>query len=465
MNTLIASKKRFFFIGIGGIGMSALARYFAHKGMIVAGYDSTPSAITKQLEAEGIAVHYVESIDRIPKEFLSSHSETLVVYTPAVPSSHKQLEYFKEAGYDVLKRAKVLGLVTEGNSTAAVAGTHGKTSTTTMLTHLLATTPQGCNAFLGGISKNFDSNLVLGDKGAKRMVVEADEFDRSFLNLKPHLAIITSVDADHLDIYKTYDEVKAAFRAFVSQINIGGVLILKKEVEHIANHRSDIKVYTYSTTESADFCIENLTNTNGSYSFNLVTPFGTIDNIHLGVLGRYNVENAVAASAAALVWGIEKEQLKEALKTFKGIARRFDIQFKGEKSVYIDDYAHHPEELKAAISSVRELYPNRKITGVFQPHLYSRTNDFSNEFAQSLSLLDELILLDIYPAREEPIPGVTSELILNKVTISSKVLCSLKDVIKCLKARDIDVLITMGAGNIDGVVSSIVELLKEKEKH
>ena len=465
MNKLIANKKQFFFIGIGGIGMSALARYFAHRGMAVVGYDSTPSAITNQLEKEGIAVHYTESIDLIPMEFVTNPSETLVVYTPAVPSSHKQLEYFNENNFDVMKRAKVLGLVTEGYTTVAVAGTHGKTSTTTMLAHLLAATPQGCNAFLGGISKNFESNLVLSDKGSKRMVVEADEFDRSFLNLKPHLAIITSVDADHLDIYKTHDEVKAAFRAFVSNINTGGVLIAKKEVEQIASHRTDLKVYSYSTTEKADFCIHNLTNTNGTYSFNLISPFGVVENIVLGVLGRYNVENAVAAAAAALVWGIETDKLKAALRTFKGISRRFDQQFKGKKSVYIDDYAHHPEELKAAISSVRELFPNRRITGIFQPHLYSRTNDFAGGFAQSLDLLDELILLDIYPAREEPIYGVTSKLILDKVKIQNKILCSLEDTTKCLRERDVDVLITMGAGNIDGIVSSIVELLKEKEKH
>jgi UDP-N-acetylmuramate--alanine ligase len=461
MDISLNSIKSIYLVGIGGIGMSALARYFAHNKLFVAGYDSTPTVLTKALEEEGIAIHYTDSIEDIPSQITDEPKDTLVIYTPAVPKNHGELNYFKTKGFTLMKRAQALGVISKEYTTAAVAGTHGKTSTSTLLAHILNGTDQGCNGFLGGISKNFSSNLILSN--SQRMVVEADEFDRSFHSLAPDLAIITSTDADHLDIYNTHAEVIEAFSIFISKIRDNGTLIIKKGLEHMANKQQNIKVYTYSATHEADFCISKISQQDGLYTFTLKTPFGKIESIELGVLGKYNVENAVAASAAALVWGTDIEPLKKGLKSFKGITRRFDLRYKGKKSVYIDDYAHHPAELKAAITSVRAMFPDRKITGVFQPHLYSRTKDFAADFAESLSLLDELLLLDIYPAREEPIPGVTSEIILNRVNCNFKKICSLNSAIEELKNMEIDILITMGAGNIDKLVDPIARMLKEKE--
>ncbi len=462
MSLEIDNIRQVYLIGIGGIGMSALARYFSYHGLKVAGYDSTPSPLTAELMAEGITVTFTDNENTIPATFIENCSSTLVVYTPAVPKEHNQLQYFEKNNFAIQKRAKVLGLIASSYKTAAVAGTHGKTSTSTMLAHLLSSTPEGCNAFLGGISKNFASNLILADKGNKRLVVEADEFDRSFLSLTPQLAIVTSTDADHLDIYSNHSQVKQAFSDFINKIEPNGTLIIKKGIEEIAALRNDIKTYTYSITQEADFCLKSIHNSNGFYTFDLQTPFGLIEGISLGIPGKYNVENSVAASAAALAWGISTNLLKQGLKTFKGIARRFDIQHNG-KTVYIDDYAHHPEEIKAAVNSVREMFPNRRITGIFQPHLYTRTRDFAAEFAQSLSLLDELILLDIYPARELPIPGISSEIIMDRVTCSSKHICKLGELQSLLNNMDLDVLITMGAGNIDREVPKIVELLSKRE--
>ena len=462
MNIELDNIRRIYFVGIGGIGMSALARYFNHLGLTVAGYDSTPSPLTQTLSNEGIAICYNDNLSELPREFAEPAADTLIIFTPAVPSNTNIMSHFTTNGFAMVKRAKALGIISQKYSTAAVAGTHGKTSTSTLLAHLLTNTPKGCDAFLGGISKNFNSNLVLTDKGNKRLVVEADEFDRSFLNIFPELAIITSTDADHLDIYNTHDEVKKAFASFIANIKPNGTLIVKKGFEDIANANKNITIYTYSTTEEADFCVQNIACTNGFYKFDLVSPFGTITGISLGVLGRYNVENAVAASAAALTWGIEQSELKSGLHSFKGIARRFDLQFNG-KSIYIDDYAHHPEELKAAISSAREMLPNRKITGIFQPHLYSRTSDFAEQFAQSLSLLDEVILLDIYPAREAPIAGVTSQIVFDKIVCPAKHLVALKDLQDFLCQHSFDVLLTMGAGNIDREVPKIVKLLNQRE--
>jgi UDP-N-acetylmuramate--alanine ligase len=453
-----------YLIGIGGIGMSALARYFSHLGKRVAGYDSTETPLTQKLVHEGINIHFEDNIQLIPSEYLNNPYNTLVIYTPAVPSDHTELNHFIRNNFLVVKRAKILGEIASKYSTAAVAGTHGKTSTSSLLAHLLSFTPQGCNAFLGGISKNLNSNLLLNKKGTTRMVVEADEFDRSFLNLNPQIAIVTSVDADHLDIYKAHEDVIEAFVQFVSKIHSGGTLIVKKGIEFIAKNRTDINVYTYSANEPADFCIENLTNSKGYFTFDLITPNGVFKDLSLGVLGKYNVENAIAASAAAMQWGIDQKELAAGLKSFVGISRRFDLMHMGNKFVYIDDYAHHPEEIKAAISSAREMFPSRKLTGIFQPHLYSRTRDFANEFALSLSLLDELVLLDIYPAREEPIEGITSEIILKKVTCNKKKLCSLSNALDYIDKQDIDVLLTMGAGNIDKLVNSISEMLKRKEE-
>jgi UDP-N-acetylmuramate--alanine ligase len=461
MSINLNSYSNVYLIGIGGIGMSALARYFAHNKLFVAGYDSTKSALTIELETEGIAIHYNDSPESIPHKIASDTKNTLVVYTPAIPQSHNELAFFKTKGYSVVKRAVTLGLITKEHTTAAVAGTHGKTSTSAMLAHLLQNTPLGSCAFLGGIAKNFSSNLIVNN--SQRMVVEADEFDRSFHHLSPNLAIITSIDADHLDIYNNHNEIVDAFSIFIRKIQPNGTLIVKKGLEQIANKTEGIKVYTYSATQLADFYLSDICISNGLYTFTLNTPFGVIEQLTLGIPGKYNVENAIAASAAALVWSISPEQLSAGLKSFKGIARRFDIRYSSSKTVYIDDYAHHPEEIKAAIASVREMFPGRKVTGIFQPHLYSRTRDFANEFAVSLSQLDELILLDIYPAREEPIPGVTSNIILTKVACSHKKMSTLDNIIDELKSIHFDVLLTMGAGNIDVLATPIVELLKKGE--
>ncbi|MDY0348626.1 MAG: UDP-N-acetylmuramate--L-alanine ligase [Tenuifilaceae bacterium] len=462
MNTLTKNIKQVYLIGIGGIGMSALARYYANIKLTVAGYDLTPSSLTKKLVSEGIAVQFDDNTNIIPTPFINTPQQTLVVYTPAIPTTNNLLQYFRNNSYRVLKRAEALGLISEDYQTAAVAGTHGKTSTSTLLAHILNQTSEGCNAFVGGISKNFASNVLL-NSNSNRLVVEADEYDRSFLNLKPNVAIITSIDADHLDIYNTHNEVKRAFSSFISNIKNGGNLIIKSDIKSIADGCQNIKVYTYSIDEKADFYPSELTNKNGIYTFNLATPFGVIKNLTLGVPGKFNVENSIAASAAAVLWGINEQNLKEGLSSFKGISRRFDLQHQG-KSIFIDDYAHHPTEIKAAIASLKEMFPKRRIAGVFQPHLYSRTRDFAADFAKSLSLLDELILLDIYPAREQPIPGVTSKIIFDKVQCKSKKFCSTHELIDVLNDTEIDILITMGAGNIDREVPKIVELLKQKEQ-
>ncbi len=443
--------------------MSALASYFARLGKQVAGYDSTPSAITKMLLSEGILVNHHDAIEVIPLEFINNQDDTLVVYTPAIPLSSIQLNFFTARQAPIYKRAQILGFIANEYTTAAVSGTHGKTTTTTLLTHLLSQTPQGCDAFLGGISKNFSSNLVLNDRGANRMVVEADEFDRSFHCLTPQLAIVTSVDADHLDVYGSHHEVKLAFNKFIENISEGGILIIKKNIEGVGCENQNISKYTYAAFEEADFYAINVSQSSGFYSFDLITPFGCIVDLSLGIPGQYNLENAVAASAAALVWGIEVDALREGLKSFMGIQRRFDIRFQGKSVVYIDDYAHHPKEIDAAISSVRDIYPSRRLTGVFQPHLYTRTQDFMDDFARSLSALDEVILLDIYPAREEPIPGVTSESLLEKVSCENKTVCKLDELVGILASQTIDVLLTMGAGSIDRAAIEIESLLKERE--
>lgn len=454
--------QRVYFVGIGGIGMSALARYFAHLEKSVAGYDATSTPLTAELIAEGIDVHFNDDRNSIPSSFRNKTDETLVVYTPAVSEKNEELQFFRKNGFNVVKRAKALGVISKSFCTLAVAGTHGKTTTSTMVAHLLCQTPQGCDAFLGGVSKNFASNLVLSDKGSNRLVVEADEFDRSFLNIDPNLAIITSIDADHLDIYGSHSEVVKAFELFVGNIKPGGVLVVKKGLENIAVNRKDIKVYTYSPDSEGDFFAENLRPEDGFYSFDLVTPFGKVDNLKMGVLGKYNVENAIAASASALIWGIDIEHLREGIASFQGVSRRFEVKYTGKNCIYIDDYAHHPEELKAAIGSARSIFPGRKITGVFQPHLYSRTRDFAPEFAQSLSMLDDLLLLEIYPAREEPIEGITSKIIFDAVAIENKRMCDASDVVNILNSSKVDVLLTMGAGNIDRLADEIVALLKNR---
>lgn len=462
------AKDRIYFVGIGGIGMSALARYFRHEGWQVAGYDRTPSPLIDSLEREGILVHYEDSVDAIPEAFRNP-SDTRVIYTPAIPADHAELNWFRANGFEVLKRSRMLGLLGEGKDVMAVAGTHGKTTTTTMVAHFNAVAAGEGSAFLGGISKNFDSNLVLG--GGRRMAVEADEFDRSFLQLHPKEAVITSVDPDHLDIYGTYEAVREAFAQFASQIVPGGTLILKKGVS-LPLDRKDIRRYTYHVTDTdADFHAENLSvDAGGYYTFDLVFPDCVIEGCRLGIPGLVNVENCVAA--AALVWCegfLSDDKFREAVATFRGVQRRFDFWVNEpanpEGSIYMDDYAHHPAELRAMLTSVRKMFPQRELTVVFQPHLYTRTRDFAPEFSEVLSLADRVLLLPIYPARELPIPGVESEMILRDITAPQKKLITkvgLLDQIEALPAGG--VLVTAGAGDIDRFCAPVAEIVRRKNQ-
>jgi len=445
-----------YFIGIGGIGMSNLARYFKTKGKVVAGYDRTKSDLTEELESEGVAVHYEDDVAAIPIDFLNTES-TLVVRTPAVPDSHSELRFFRKNGYKMLKRAQVLGEVSSNSRSLCIAGTHGKTTTTTLTAHLLKQSKIDCSAFLGGISNNYETNLLLSDS-SDLTVIEADEYDRSFHQLTPYMAIITSVDPDHLDIYKTHAEYLESFAHFTELIRPDGCLVIKKGLPLKYRLKTGVKVYTYSVVDKADFYAENIRYNSGRLFFDFFKPDGVIRNMELGVPIEVNVENAVAAMAVAHLNGVSDEELLAALAGFKGIRRRFDFQIRRDDFVYIDDYAHHPEELRASISSIKALYPNNKITGIFQPHLYSRTQDFADEFASVLSELDDLILLDIYPARELPIPGVTSEMILEKVTIKSKIVTTLEKVFEVLDTKKPEILVTLGAGSID----TLVPLLKRR---
>jgi UDP-N-acetylmuramate--alanine ligase len=446
-----------YLIGIGGIGMSALARYFNTLDKFVAGYDKTPTSLTDQLMEEGIDIHFEENISLIPEQVLSQKESTLIIYTPAIPGIHKEYIYFKEHGYLTTKRSEVLGNVFSHKKGVAVAGTHGKTTTSTMLAHILKQSSIDCNAFLGGISKNYKSNLLLS-ADSDIIVAEADEYDRSFLRLFPHLAIVTSVDADHLDIYGTHEEVIKSFNEFVSQIKKDGILIYKKGIKLGVSKLKGIKIYTYSITEDADFCPLNIRNEGGFHYYDIKTPDGIIKGVKLGIPGRMNLENSIAASAAVHLLGASNNEIITGLGSFEGVKRRFEYHINNEIFTYIDDYAHHPEELKACITSARNLYPKRKLTGVFQPHLFTRTRDFADGFAESLSLLDEVILLDIYPAREEPIPGVSSEIVFKRISIANKTLCKKEELIGILKQRKPDVLITMGAGDIDKFVEEIKKL-------
>ncbi len=444
-----------YFIGIGGIGMSAIARYYKFKGLKVSGYDKTPSELTHALEAEGIEVHYEDNIDFIPKDV----SETLVVYTPAIPKDMGELVYVQEHGYRVIKRSRTLGEIAEGQRCLAVAGTHGKTTTSTLLAHIFQDSGEGCSAFLGGISKNYDTNLLVSRN--ETIVAEADEFDRSFLQLFPEIAAITSMDADHLDIYSDIENMHDAFKAFASQVS--GTVITKTGLPITQEDtRASILRYSYDDP-SADFHASNITvDECGYFTFDLNWPGGIVEGCRVGIPGWINVENAIAASAIALVYGLEPEKIRHALGTFAGVKRRFDIHVNRQGCAYIDDYAHHPKEIAAAISSIRDIFPGRKLTAIFQPHLYTRTRDFAPEFADALSSVDKLIMLDIYPAREEPIPGVTSEIIYKDVTAPEKVIMVKEELIQYLENESIDVLITFGAGNIDRFIGPITEMLCRK---
>ncbi|MGC9373973.1 MAG: UDP-N-acetylmuramate--L-alanine ligase [Bacteroidales bacterium] len=446
-----------YFLGIGGIGMSAIARYFNALGKRVGGYDKVSRPITDKLQREGISVNFTDNVESIPEHFKNKEN-TLVIITPAVPTSNHQLNYFIAQGFFIKKRSEVLGIITNSKNCIAIAGTHGKTTITTMVSYFMQQSRIGCNAFLGGISKNFNTNLVV-NPDSDMMVVEADEFDRSFLHLQPQSAIISAIDADHLDIYKSKNFVNEAFEQFIQQIKPNGTLIIKSGIE-VEITRDDIHICTYSLNDKSDFKAENIRIDNGLYVFDFVSKHIVIPNLKLGLPGRINVENAVAAIAMAYLNGAHQDEIYNAVPKFKGIERRFDYQICRKDFVYIDDYAHHPEELKAVILSVNELFKDKKVTGIFQPHLYSRTRDFADEFAQSLDLLDEIILLDIYPAREEPIPGITSEIIFNKIKKSKKFLCTKNNVLKILKERNPEVLLTLGAGDIDEIVKPIKEMFE-----
>lgn len=450
---------RYYFLGIGGIGMSALARYFKTKGFEVAGYDRTETKLTQDLTVEGIEITYHDEVNFIPTNYLSAKS-TLVIITPAIPETHPQLIYFKENNYSIQKRAEVLGNITRQNKGICVAGTHGKTTTSTITAHLLYQSQVGCSAFLGGISNNYNTNLLLS-KDSNLVVIEADEFDRSFHQLNPYMTVITSADADHLDIYETPEAFRESFEHFTSLISPGGALIMRKGIAVTPRLQKGVKLYTYSMEDGGDFRAENIKINNGEIRFDFVTPTDRVNEVRLGVPVMINVENSVAAMALAWLNGVTAEELRVGISSFSGISRRFNTIFKSEKTVYMDDYAHHPSELKASIASIKALYPERKITGIFQPHLYTRTRDFAIDFAAALSMLDELILLDIYPARELPIEGVSSDIILCNVNLENKTLCSKENLLSLLKDKDFDILVTFGAGDIDKMVPLIKKQLKE----
>ena len=449
-----------YFLGIGGIGMSALAKYFHTLNKNVAGYDLNSSDITDEMQKLGIDIHFDQNIDKIPKEFLEKDT-TLIIRTPAVPDEHLELQYFYKREYQMMKRAEVLGRLVNNKRGIAVAGTHGKTSVSSMITYIMHESKIGCSAFLGGILKNYCSNLVV-DQNTDWIVTEADEFDRSFLQLRPEIALITWIDSDHLDIYSSYEEIQNSYEGFASQVKRGGSLIIKKGI-NINLSSEKLKSYTYSLDDkTADFYASDISKTKGRYSFNIHTPESSIKGITLTYPGLINIENAVAACSVAWLAGVDENTISSTINAFEGVKRRFDIQFQSDRCLYIDDYAHHPRELDAIIGSVRKLYPEKKVTGIFQPHLYSRTEDFADEFAVSLDNLDELFLLDIYPAREKPIKGVSSDLIFRKVKSAAKTLLNKNELLSILRKRDFEILITMGAGDIDRLVDPIKKILVNK---
>ena len=448
----MAKYKNVCFIGIGGIGMSAEARYFKFKGFKVSGYDRTPSDLTHKLEEEGIEVHYEDRPDLIPQD----KEKTLVVYTPAIPAELEELQFVKENGYRVLKRSRLLGEITEGQRCLAVSGTHGKTTTSTLIAHILTQCGEGCTAFLGGISKNYRTNMLVSK--TETVVAEADEFDHSFLQLHPEIAVISAMDADHLDIYGNLANYQQAFRDFAAQVS--GTVIAKAGLP-VSQADTKARLVRYAFEGPADYYAKNISpDESGHYSFDLVYPEGEIKGIRVGIPGWVNVENSVAAAAVCLIYGLSPEAVKDGIGTFKGVWRRLDFHINTPELVYVDDYAHHPQELEAAISSIRGIFPKRKLTAIFQPHLYSRTRDLAEGFAKALSAVDKLILLDIYPAREEPIPGVSSELIFDKVTAKEKVLLKKEELMDYLAKEPVDILATFGAGNIDRFIEPITALLE-----
>lgn len=453
--------KAVYFVGAGGIGMSAIARYFMSKGLVVAGYDKTPSALTNQMEKEGMLIHYDENIDEIPHACRDKAS-CLIIYTPAIPATHKELCYFRENGFEIQKRAQVLGTLTRTHKGLCVAGTHAKTTTSTMCAHIMHQSHVDCNAFLGGISKNYGTNYILSDS-SDYVVIEADEFDRSFHWLRPWMSVITSTDPDHLDIYGTKEAYLESFRHYTELIQPGGALIIHTNLEMEANVQEGVKTYTYSR-DAGDFHAENIIIENGEITFDFISPVECIKGVQLGQPVPINIENGVAAMAMAQLNGCTADELKFGMKTYHGVDRRFDFKIRNNRHVYLSDYAHHPQEILQSAKSLKELYANRKITAIFQPHLYSRTHDFYKEFAEALSHFDEVILTEIYPARELPMEGVTSQLIFDNLKAGvKKSMIQKDDVLELVKNRDFDVLITLGAGDLDNYAPQITRIIKEKE--
>ncbi|WP_183575158.1 UDP-N-acetylmuramate--L-alanine ligase [Mucilaginibacter sp. X5P1] len=442
--------KRVYLIGIGGIGMSGLARYFHHLGCIVCGYDKTSTELTTELHNEGIQIIFDDNAEWIPMSFRQPDEGTLIIFTPAIPKDSQVLNFFKDRGFELFKRSQVLGLISKGKFTVAIAGTHGKTTTSTMVAHILKDSGVDCSAFLGGIASNYNSNVLYGKNDI--VVVEADEYDRSFLTLYPNIAVITSMDADHLDIYGDHAHLTDSFKMFASQIKEGGVLIHKQGLPLETG-------YTYSIKEAADATATNIRIENGSFYFDFKNADADIKDIQLGIPGFHNVENATAAIEATLRLGVSADDVKSALASFRGVHRRFEYIVKNDSHIYIDDYAHHPEELRAAITSVKKLYPNKKLVTIFQPHLFTRTRDFVDGFAEVLDMTDELILLDIYPARELPIEGVDSNMILSRMKLANKQILSKQEAIKAIKNEQPELLLTVGAGDIDQLVEPLKNAL------
>lgn len=453
--------KAVYFVGAGGIGMSAIARYFIHRGIVVAGYDKTPSNLTKQLEKEGMLIHYTEDVTEIPHA-CKDPKTCLVIYTPAIPAEHKELIFFREGGFEIQKRAQVLGTLTRTHKGLCVAGTHGKTTTSTMCAHIMHQSSVDCNAFLGGISKNYGTNYILSDS-SDYVVIEADEFDRSFHWLRPWMSVITATDPDHLDIYGTKEAYLESFRHYTELIQPGGALIIHTGLEMKPNVQEGVKVYEYSL-DKGDFHTENIKIDNGNITFDFISPIECVKNVELGNPVPINIVNGVAAMAMAQLNGCSAEELRYGMATYRGVDRRFDFAIKNDRHVLISDYAHHPKEIFQSAKSIKQLYSNRKITAIFQPHLYTRTRDFYKDFADALSQLDEVILCDIYPAREQPIPGVTSKLIYDNLAEGvEKSMVKTDEVLNLVKSRDFDVLVILGAGDLDNQVPKIAKILESKK--
>ena len=453
--------KAVYFVGAGGIGMSAIARYFIHRGIVVAGYDKTPSNLTKQLEKEGMLIHYTEDVTEIPHA-CKDPKTCLVIYTPAIPAEHKELIFFREGGFEIQKRAQVLGTLTRTHKGLCVAGTHGKTTTSTMCAHIMHQSSVDCNAFLGGISKNYGTNYILSDSSGY-VVIEADEFDRSFHWLRPWMSVITATDPDHLDIYGTKEAYLESFRHYTELIQPGGALIIHTGLEMKPNVQEGVKVYEYSI-DKGDFHAENIKIDNGNITFDFISPIECVKNVELGNPVPINILNGVAAMAMAQLNGCSAEELRYGMATYRGVDRRFDFAIKNDRHVLISDYAHHPKEIFQSAKSIKQLYSNRKITAIFQPHLYTRTRDFYKDFADALSQLDEVILCDIYPAREQPIPGVTSKLIYDNLAEGvEKSMVKTDEVLNLVKSRDFDVLVILGAGDLDNQVPKIAKILESKK--